>query len=91
MDNKEPDTKQKQNYENYEKNLKLQLESFRKDLDAMLTSIIPNQLLLVRMYLWLNVSIFGGLVAIFANQLKYIHIYDMYAILYIFCFIISCL
>lgn len=37
MDNKEPDTKQKQNYENYEKNLKLQLESFRKDLDAMLT------------------------------------------------------
>lgn len=78
MDNKEsqkPDTKQKQNYENYEKNLKLQLESFRKDLDAMLTSIIPNQLLLVRMYLWLNVSIFGGLVAIFANQLKYIHIY----------------
>ena len=93
MDNKEsqkPDTKQKQNYENYEKNLKLQLESFRKDLDAMLTSVIPNQLSLVRMYLWLNVSIFGGLVAIFANQLKYIHIYDMYAILYIFCFIISC-
>ena len=79
MDNKEsqkPDTEQNQNYENYEKNLKLQLESSRKDLDIMLTSVIPNQLSLVRMYLWFNASIFGGLVAIFANQLKYIHIYD---------------
>ena len=93
MDNKEsqkPDTEQNQNYENYEKNLKLQLESSRKDLDIMLTSVIPNQLSLVRMYLWFNASIFGGLVAIFANQLKYIHIYDMYAILYVLCFIISC-
>ncbi|WP_416860594.1 hypothetical protein [Helicobacter ganmani] len=87
---KKPYIKQKPNRENYEKNLKLQLESFRKDLDIMLTSVIPNQLSLVRMYLWFNASIFGGLIAIFANQLKYIHIYDMYAILYILCFIISC-
>lgn len=87
---KKPYIKQKPNRENYEKNLKLQLESFRKDLDIMLTSVIPNQLSLVRMYLWFNASIFGGLIAIFANQLKHIHIYDMYAILYILCFIISC-
>lgn len=72
---KKPYIKQKPNRENYEKNLKLQLESFRKDLDIMLTSVIPNQLSLVRMYLWFNASIFGGLIAIFANQLKHIHIY----------------
>ena len=87
---KKPYIKQNKNHENYEKNLKLQLESFRKDLDVMLTSVIPNQLSLVRMYLWFNATIFGGIVAIFANQLKHIHIYDMYAILYVVCFITSC-
>lgn len=87
---KKPYIKQKPNRENYEKNLKLQLESSRKDLDIMLTSVIPNQLSLVRMYLWFNASIFGGLIAIFANQLKYIHIYDMCAIPYILFFVISC-
>ena len=87
---KKPYIKQNKNHENYEKNLKLQLESFRKDLDVMLASVIPNQLSLVRMYLWFNATIFGGIVAIFANQLKHIHIYDMYAILYVVCFITSC-
>lgn len=94
MDNKEsqkPDTEQNQNYENYEKNLKLQLESSRKDLDIMLTSVIPNQLSLVRMYLWFNASLFGGLVAIFANQLKYLYAYEMQNIIfYILFFAASC-
>ena len=44
---KKPYIKQNKNHENYEKNLKLQLESFRKDLDVMLASVIPNQLSLV--------------------------------------------
>lgn len=94
MDNKEsqkPDTEQNQNYENYEKNLKLQLESSRKDLDIMLASVIPNQLSLVRMYLWFNASIFGGLVAIFANQLKHLYAYDICtAMFYILLFFANC-
>lgn len=68
MDNKE--VQNNKIYENYEKNLKLQLESSRKDLDIMLTSIIPNQLTLVKTYLWLNISLIGGLAAIFAATIK---------------------
>ena len=89
---KKPYIKQNKNHENYEKNLKLQLESFRKDLDVMLASVIPNQLSLVRMYLWFNASVFGGLIAIFANQLKYLYAYEMqYIIFYIFFFVASCI
>ena len=89
---KKPYIKQNKKHENYEKNLKLQLESFRKDLDVMLTSVIPNQLSLVRMYLWFNASVFGGLIAIFANQLKYLYAYEMQNIIfYIFFFVASCI
>ncbi|HHS6644387.1 TPA: hypothetical protein ACTN7E_000679 [Campylobacter jejuni] len=37
------ENKENISFENYEKNLKLQLESKRKDLDIQLTSIIPGQ------------------------------------------------
>lgn len=46
--------------ENYEKNLKLNLEAKRKDLDNITTSIIPSQLTIVRMFLWLSFSIVGA-------------------------------
>ena len=45
--------------ENYEKNLKLNLEAKRKDLDNITTSVIPSQLTLIRMFLWLSFSIVG--------------------------------
>ncbi|WP_298061802.1 hypothetical protein [uncultured Campylobacter sp.] len=46
--------------ENYEKNLKLNLEAKRKDLDNITTSVIPSQLTLIRMFLWLSFSIVGA-------------------------------
>lgn len=46
--------------ENYEKNLKLNLEAKRKDLDNITTSIIPSQLTLIRMFLWLSFSVLGA-------------------------------
>lgn len=46
--------------ENYEKNLKLNLEAKRKDLDNITTSIIPFQLTLIRMFLWLSFSSLGA-------------------------------
>ncbi|ECR1448601.1 hypothetical protein F0I69_03105 [Campylobacter jejuni] len=57
-------------YENYEKNLKLQLESKRKDLDIQLTSIIPNQIVLVRTYLWFSTLIVASILTIFSSQIK---------------------
>ncbi|EAJ0335859.1 hypothetical protein ACS0H5_001160 [Campylobacter lari] len=57
-------------YENYEKNLKLQLESKRKDLDIQLTSIIPGQLVLVRTYLWFSTLIIASILTIFSNKIQ---------------------
>ncbi|EAH8851413.1 hypothetical protein A0U24_05740 [Campylobacter lari] len=67
-------------YENYEKNLKLQLESKRKDLDIQLTSIIPNQLVLVRTYLWFSTLIIASILTIFSNKIQSLYLNDFYSL-----------
>lgn len=56
------DTKE---YEAFEANLKLNYEAVRKDLDIVLTSMIPMQKNLVKTYLWLNTTILGVIAAIY--------------------------
>jgi len=53
--------------ENYEKNLKISYESARKDLDIILSNIIPNQKNLMKTYLWLNVTIIGSILAVISR------------------------
>lgn len=45
--------------ENREKNLKLHYEAMRKDLDIMLTSMIPTQKNLMKTIMWINAIILG--------------------------------
>lgn len=56
------DTKE---HEAFEANLKLNYEAIRKDLDIVLTSVIPTQKNLVKTYLWLNTTIIGVISAIY--------------------------
>ena len=44
---------------NRETNLKMQYESLRKDLDIMLTSLIPTQKNLMKTIMWVNMTIMG--------------------------------
>ncbi|EOH4070568.1 hypothetical protein ACMCG3_000345 [Campylobacter jejuni] len=67
-------------YENYEKNLKLQLESKRKDLDIQLTSIIPNQIVLVRTYLWFSTLIVASILTIFSSQIKSLYFDNFFSL-----------
>ncbi|EAI2149087.1 hypothetical protein KY417_001173 [Campylobacter jejuni] len=73
------ENKENVSFENYEKNIKLQLESKRKDLDIQLTSIIPNQLALVRMYLWFNTLIAGGVLTIFSSKIKNFYFDELFS------------
>lgn len=75
------ENKENNSFENYEKNLKLQLESKRKDLDNQLTSIIPNQLVLVRLYLWFNTFIISGILTIYLNRIKNFNFEDYQIVL----------
>ncbi|ECO3962601.1 hypothetical protein AJY72_09440 [Campylobacter jejuni] len=61
-------------YENYEKNLKLQLESKRKDLDIQLTSVIPGQFQTIKLYMWLCTLIIAGNITILNSYIKITHI-----------------
>ncbi|TKX32401.1 hypothetical protein [Campylobacter aviculae] len=61
-------------YENYEKNLKLQLESKRKDLDIQLTSVIPGQFQTIKLYMWLCTLIIAGDITILNSYIKITHI-----------------
>ncbi len=45
--------------EHYEENLRVYYESIRKDLDIVLTSVIPTQKNLIKTILWINASILG--------------------------------
>ncbi|HED6059870.1 TPA: hypothetical protein R5W04_000078, partial [Campylobacter jejuni] len=67
-------------YENYEKNLKLQLESKRKDLDIQLTSIIPNQIVLVRTCLWFSTLIVASILTIFSSQIKSLYFDNFFSL-----------
>ncbi|HDZ5005838.1 TPA: hypothetical protein RTG46_001728 [Campylobacter jejuni] len=74
------ENKENVSFENYEKNLKLQLESKRKDLDIQLTSIIPNQIVLVRLYLWFSTLIVAGILTIFSSQIKSLYFNDFFSL-----------
>ncbi len=64
------ENKENISFENYEKNLKLQLESKRKDLDIQLTSIIPGQFQTIKLYMWLCTFIIAGDITILNNYIK---------------------
>lgn len=53
---------------NYESNLKLSYDAIRKDYDNILTSIMPNQVNLIKTYLWLNTFIIGIAVIFIKEQ-----------------------
>lgn len=53
---------------NYESNLKLSYDAVRKDYDNILTSIMPNQVNLIKTYLWLNTFIIGIAVIFIKEQ-----------------------
>jgi hypothetical protein len=48
------DEREKERYklDGYEKNLKLNLEAKRKDLDILTTAVLPHQINLIKTYLW---------------------------------------
>jgi uncharacterized membrane-anchored protein len=50
-------------HKEYEENLKMYLDSIRKDLDIILTSTIPTQKNLMKTILWLNTSILALCIA----------------------------
>lgn len=68
------ENKENVSFENYEKNLKLQLESKRKDLDIQLTSIIPGQFQTIKLYMWLCTFIIAGDITILNSYIKTTHI-----------------
>ncbi|EAJ6151659.1 TPA: hypothetical protein ACRZSW_001427 [Campylobacter lari subsp. concheus] len=74
------ENKENISYENYEKNLKLQLESKRKDLDIQLTSIIPGQFQTIKLYMWLCTFIIVSDITILNSYIKTTHI-DSFAII----------
>lgn len=80
--------------ENYEKNLKLNLEAKRKDLDNITTSIIPFQLTLIRMFLWLSFSSLGA-VFYFVKLDNRVNVFQAYFLVFIsltvICTVIVCL
>lgn len=53
---------------NYESNLKLSYDAVRKDYDNIFTSIMPNQVNLIKTYLWLNTFIIGIAVIFIKEQ-----------------------
>ncbi|HEG6359009.1 TPA: hypothetical protein SE554_001088 [Campylobacter jejuni] len=74
------ENKENISFENYEKNLKLQLESKRKDLDIQLTSIIPGQFQTIKLYMWLCTFIIAGDITILNNYIKTTHT-DLFTII----------
>jgi len=54
--------------DNYEKNLKLNYDAIRKDLDILLTNTIPTQKNLMKTYLWLNTTIIGFVITIYSTN-----------------------
>lgn len=58
----------------YEHNLKLYNESIRKDLDIILTSMIPTQKNLMKTLLWLNSSIIGLILATMSKDINIIYV-----------------
>lgn len=53
--------------EAYEKNLKLNLEAKRKDFDNLTTSVVPNQINLIKTYLWISSLSFSILILLFTK------------------------
>jgi len=60
--------------ENREKNLKLHYEAMRKDLDILLTSMIPTQKNLMKTIMWINAIVLG---LILNNFLKFKYAFFM--------------
>lgn len=58
------------NNDNYEKNLKLNYEAVRKDLDILLSHTIPMQKNLIKTYLWVNFLLLGYIM----HQISQVHI-----------------
>ncbi len=56
--------------QDYEYNLKLYNESIRKDLDIILSSIIPTQKNLMKTLLWINSVVLGLLTSLIANNIE---------------------
>jgi hypothetical protein len=56
--------------QDYEANLKLYNESIRKDLDVILSSIIPTQKNLMKTLLWINSVILGLLTSLIASDIE---------------------
>lgn len=62
--------KENVSFENYEKNLKLELENKRKDLDSQISQIIPGQTQMIKLYFWFATLIISGLLTISGKMIK---------------------
>ena len=78
MDKEEYRKRKFNKFKNYEYNLKLYNESIRKDLDIVLTSMVPIQKNLMKTLLWLNSSIIALIITI---VLKNKDIYIIYIVI----------
>ncbi|TKX28165.1 hypothetical protein [Campylobacter estrildidarum] len=76
-------------YENYEKNLKLELENKRKDFDSQISQIIPGQTQMIKLYFWFATLIISGLLTISGKMLKIYLTFSNLEILQISFFILT--